>query len=189
MRTLKSEKPRRPIAQPLPSWEHELKWRQCLVHRNRCLTLQEDNICLHKRVALKATAAGAAMATSSSLEEEFGLVMLTERVKRAQWKRDSREPCMFSHHRFFACGRRCHGSDRDAIWGLNLHTPIFSQHVCKNTELSAKKCTRAHSHCIFVRVSSQKTLAHGNLAWQPVQVQCTSRNDNSTHDPFVRLLL
>ena len=79
MRTLKSEKPRRPIAQPLPSWKHELKWRQCLVHRNRCLTLQEGNICLHKRVALKATAAGAAMATSCCLEE-FGLVMLTERV-------------------------------------------------------------------------------------------------------------
>ena len=108
MRTLKSEKPRRPIAQALPSWEREPKMRQYLVHRNRRLTLQEDNICLHKRVALKATAAGAAMATSSSLEEEFGLVMLTERVKRAQWKRDSKTPCMFSHDRhFFACGRPC----------------------------------------------------------------------------------
>ena len=164
MRTLKSEKPRRPIAQPLPSWEHELKWRQCLVHRNRCLTLQESNNCHYKRVALKATAAGAAMATSSSLEE-FGMVMLTY---APQWKRDSKKPWMFSHHRpFFGCGRP----------------------VCKNTQLSAKKCTRAHSHCIFVRVSSQKTLTHGNLAWQPVLVQCTSRNDNSPHDPFVRLLL
>ena len=61
--------------------------------------------------------------------------------------------------------------------------------VCKNTQLSANKHTKARSHCLFVRVSSQKTLAHGNLAWQPVLVQCISRNDNSPHDPFVSLLM
>ena len=55
----------------------EPQWRQCLVHRNRFSILQEDNICLHKRVALKATAAGAAMATSSSLEE-FGMLPASE---------------------------------------------------------------------------------------------------------------
>ena len=76
MRTLKSEKHPRPIAQPPPSWEREPKWRQCLVHRNQCLSQQEDNFCLHTRVALRATAVGAAMTTSSSLEE-FGMVMLT----------------------------------------------------------------------------------------------------------------
>ena len=53
---LTSEKPRRPIAQPLPSWEHEPKWQKCLARRSRCLSLQEDNICLHQRVALRATA-------------------------------------------------------------------------------------------------------------------------------------
>ena len=74
---LKSEKSRRQIAQPPSSWERQLEWRQCLVHRNLFSTLQEDNMCLHKRVALKATAAGAAMATSSSLEE-FGMLPATE---------------------------------------------------------------------------------------------------------------
>ena len=143
-------------------------------------------------MALKATAVGAATATEHSLEE-FGLVMLTERVKRAQWKRDSKTPWMFSHHRHLFGMRQTvptgHASDRDAIWCLNLHTPIFSQHVCKNTQLSTKKRTRARSHCLFVLVSSQKTLTHGNLAWQPVLVQCISRNDNSPHDPFVTLLM
>ena len=82
-----------------------------------------------------------------------------------------------------------HGSDRDAIWCLNFHTPIFSQHVRTNTQLSANKHTKTRSLCLFVRVSSQKTLTHGNLAWQPVLVQCISRNDNSPHDPFVSLLM
>ena len=94
---------------------------------------------------------------------------------------------------FFFCMRQTvpngHGSDRDAIWGLNHQRPIFSQHVRTNTQLSANKHTKARSHCLFVLVSSQKTLAHGNLAWQPVLVQCISRNDNSPHDPFVSLLM
>ena len=82
-----------------------------------------------------------------------------------------------------------HGSDRDAIWCLNHQRPIFSQHVRTNTQLSAKKHTKARSLCLFVRVSSQKT-----HTWEPrvatrSGVQCTSRNDNSPHDPFVRLLM
>ena len=169
MRTLKSEKPRRPIAQPLPSWEREPKWRQCLVLRNRCLSSQEDNFCLHTPVALRATAVGAAMVTSSSLEE-FGMVML---MCAPQSKRDSKKPWMFSHHRLFWMRQTVttgHASDRDAIWCLNLHRPIFSQPVCKNTRLSAKKCTRARSHCHFARVDSQKTSTHGNFAWQPLLV-------------------
>ena len=63
-----------------------------------------------------------------------------------------------------------HSRDRDAIWCLNLHRPLFSQPVCKNTRLSAKKCTRARSHCLFASVNPQKILIHGNLAWQPLLV-------------------
>ena len=95
-------------------WPREPKWRQCLVHRNGFSSLQEDKICLHKRVALKATAAIAAMATSSSLEE-FGMVMLT---CAPQWKRDTKKPWIFSHHRLLWMRQtaNCHASDRDATW-------------------------------------------------------------------------
>ena len=63
-----------------------------------------------------------------------------------------------------------HASDRDAIWCLNLHRPLFSQPVCKNTRLSGKKRTRARSHCLFASANPQKILIHGNLAWQPLLV-------------------
>ena len=63
-----------------------------------------------------------------------------------------------------------HTSDRDAIGCLNLHRPLFSQPVCRNTRLSAKKCKRARSHCLFASVNPQKILIHGNLAWQPLLV-------------------
>ena len=63
-----------------------------------------------------------------------------------------------------------HASDRDAIWCLNLHRPIFSQPVCKNTRLSAKKRTRARSHSLFASVNPQKIFIRGNLAWQHLLV-------------------
>ena len=64
-----------------------------------------------------------------------------------------------------------HGSDRDAIWGLNLQRVIFSQHVRTNTQHSAKKHTKARSHCLFVRVSSQKT-----HTWEPRVAHQSFRN-------------
>ena len=130
------------------------------------------------------------MATSSSLEE-FGMVMLT---RAPQWKRDGKKPWMFSHHRlFFACGRSCQLATRviEMLSGcLKLHRPIFSQPVCKNTRLSAKKCTRARSHCLFASVNPQKD----SHTWEPrvatpSGVMRFSHSDNSPPDPFVRLLL
>ena len=73
---------------------------------------------------------------------------------------------------------------------LNLDGRIFPQHVCKNAQLSAKKHTKARSHCLFARVDSQKTRTHGNLAWQPVLVRCVSPTMTIHHlTLFVRLLL
>ena len=45
------------------------------------------------------------------------------------------------------------------------------------------------AHIVFSSASVRKRLTHGNLAWQPVLVECMSRNDNSPHDPFVSLLM
>ena len=94
---------------------------------------------------------------------------------------------------FLGCDRPCQLATRviEMLSGcLNPHRLFFSQHACKNAQLSAKKHTKARSHCLFVRVSSQKTLTHGNLAWQPHSgVMRFSQNDNSPHDPFVGILM
>ena len=83
-------------------------------------------------------------------------------------------PCILSRHgHCFSRDRPCQLATRviEMLSGcLNLDGRIFSHHVCKNARLSAKKRTRARSHCLFASVNPQKILIHGNLAWQPVLV-------------------
>ena len=83
-------------------------------------------------------------------------------------------PWILSRHRqCFSRGRPCQLATRviEMLSGcLNLDGRIFPQHVCKNAQLSAKKHTKARSHCLFARVDSQKIFIRGNLAWQPVLV-------------------
>ena len=53
--------------------------------------------------------------------------------------------------------------------------------VCKNTQLSAKKCTRARSHCLFASVNPQKIFTRGNIAWQHLLVYCISPSVTTHH--------
>ena len=77
-------------------------------------------------------------------------------------ERQQKNSWMFSHHRLFWMRQTVptgHASDRDAIWCLNLHKPLFSQPVCKNTRLSAKRCTRAR-HIVFSPASIRKRFSY-----------------------------
>ena len=49
-----------------------------------------------------------------------------------------------------------HASDRDAIWCLNFHRPLFSQPVCKNT----RNCQQRSAHIVFSPASIRKRFSY-----------------------------